>query len=178
MAARHRSGAEHAARNPVRHGWQPLHRRARQPRSQESRAGTASSRRWPAPASPASAETAARREAQLRAPHSIVVDRDGALLICDIGNPARQCRPACPGPIPDQSTPTGQRQAADTPGPRGRSLRALFRGLEEYHRDLAGRRFISWRCAEANAILRIDSATQPCTGCRSGTGYSGDAGRR
>ena len=52
-----------------------------------SRRAPASFPRWPAPASPDFPATAGpRSRAQLRQPHSIAVDREQRLLICDIGN--------------------------------------------------------------------------------------------
>jgi DNA-binding beta-propeller fold protein YncE len=110
--------------------------------------------------------------AQLRQPHSLVVDRDGSLLVCDIGNQRiRRIHPdtgtietyagtGAAGPTPDGAPVNG------TPLNGPRTLALAPNG------DL----YLALR--EGNSILRIDRATQTFhhvagTGA---SGYSGDGG--
>ena len=111
-------------------------------------------------------------KAQLRQPHSIVLDRDGTILICDIGNHRIRRLHLDTGTLETyagtgetQSTPDGA-PVKGTPlnGPR---TMALARNGDLY---LALR--------EGNAILRIDAATQTFHRV-AGTGeqgYGGDGG--
>ena len=114
-AARHRSLAQHAARDPVRRRRASLHRRTRQPRDPQGGrtdgvistfAGTGT------PASPATADRRHRRSCASRTASRWM--RPPRLLICDIGNhrmrrvasrhAARSRRSAAPGdrqPTPD-----------------------------------------------------------------------------
>jgi sugar lactone lactonase YvrE len=111
-------------------------------------------------------------KAQLRQPHSIVLDRDGTILICDIGNQRIRRLHLDTGMIETYAgtgetkpTPDGA-PVAGTPlnGPRTMALAE--------NGDL----YLALR--EGNAILRIKSATQTFqrvagTGA---AGYSGDGG--
>ena len=111
-------------------------------------------------------------KAQLRQPHSIVFDRDGALLICDIGN-QRIRRLRLDTGIIDTFAGTGV--AADTPEgapPRGTPLRGPRTMVLAPDGDL----YLALR--EGNAILRIDARTQTLHRL-AGTGeqgYTGDGG--
>jgi streptogramin lyase len=110
--------------------------------------------------------------AQLRQPHSVVMDRDGSLLICDIGNQRIRRLDLRTGlittyagtgaakPTPEGATVTG------TPLNGPRTLAVAANG------DL----YLALR--EGNAILRIDRKTQTFHHV-AGTGeqgYSGDGG--
>ena len=111
-------------------------------------------------------------QAQLRQPHSVIVDRDGSLLICDIGN--QRIRRLDPG-TGIINTYAGTGEAKPTPdgapvngtpltGPRTLALAA--------NGDL----YLALR--EGNAIFRIDRKTQTLHRI-AGTGkqgYSGDGG--
>src|SRR5262245_54240617 len=111
-------------------------------------------------------------QAQLRQPHSVIVDRDGSLLICDIGN--QRIRRLDPG-TGIINTYAGTGEAKPTPdgapvngtpltGPRTLALAA--------NGDL----YLALR--EGNAILRIDRKTQTLHRI-AGTGkqgYTGDGG--
>jgi len=111
-------------------------------------------------------------KAQLRQPHSIVLDRDGTILICDIGNQRIRRLHLDTGTI-ETYAGTGEAKAtadgapvAGTPlnGPRTMALAP--------NGDL----YLALR--EGNAILRIDAATQTFRRV-AGTGeqgYTGDGG--
>ena len=93
-------------------------------------------------------------KAQLRQPHSIVLDRDGTLLICDIGNQRIRRLHLDTGII---ETYAGTGQAADTPD------QAPVRGTPLHGpRTMAiaadGDLYLALR--EGNTILRIDRRTQ------------------
>jgi streptogramin lyase len=110
--------------------------------------------------------------AQLRQPHSVLIDRDGSLLICDIGNQRIRRLDLRTGIITTyagtgaaQPTPDGA-PVAGTPlnGPRTLALAAN------------GDVYVALR--EGNAIVRIDRKTQTFHHV-AGTGkqgYSGDGG--
>jgi len=111
-------------------------------------------------------------KAQLRQPHSIFFDRDGTLLICDIGNNRiRRWRPDT-GII---ETYAGDGETAATPDGapvRGTPLRAPRTLAMAPNGDL----FIALR--EGNAIYRVDAKTQTLRHI-AGTGeqgYTGDGG--
>ena len=111
-------------------------------------------------------------KAQLRQPHSIVLDRDGTLLICDIGNQRIRRLHLDTGII---ETYAGTGQAADTPDQapvRGTPLRGPRTMAIAADGDL----YLALR--EGNTILRIDRRAQTLHKI-AGTGeqgYAGDGG--
>jgi DNA-binding beta-propeller fold protein YncE len=112
-------------------------------------------------------------KAQLRQPHSIVFDRDGTLLICDIGNQRIRRLHLDTGVI---ETYAGTGQAADTPDGAPVSGTPL-RGPRTMALAPNGDLYLALR--EGNAILRIDARTQTLHRL-AGTGeqgYSGDGAR-
>jgi streptogramin lyase len=108
-------------------------------------------------------------KAQLRQPHSIVFDRDGTLLICDIGNQRIRRLHLDTGII---ETYAGTGQAADTPDGAPVSGTPL-RGPRTMVLGPNGDLYLALR--EGNAILRIDSRTQTLHRL-AGTGEQGYAG--
>jgi len=111
-------------------------------------------------------------QAQLRQPHSVVMDRDGMLLICDIGNHRiRRLDPAT-GII---TTYAGTGEAKPTPD--GAPVAGTpLNGPRTFARAPNGDLYLALR--EGNAIVRIDRATQTLHRV-AGTGeqgYSGDGG--
>jgi DNA-binding beta-propeller fold protein YncE len=109
-------------------------------------------------------------KAQLRQPHSIVFDRDGTLLNCDIGNQRIRRLHLDTGLI---ETYAGTGQAADTPDGAPVSGTPL-RGPRTMALAPNGDLYLALR--EGNAILRIDARTQTLHRL-AGTGeqgYSGD----
>jgi hypothetical protein len=109
-------------------------------------------------------------KAQLRQPHSIVFDRDGTLLICDIGNQRIRRLHLDTGFI---ETYAGTGQAADTPDGAPVSGTPLS-GPRTMALAPNGDLYLALR--EGNAILRIDARTQTLHRL-AGTGeqgYSGD----
>jgi streptogramin lyase len=110
--------------------------------------------------------------AQLRQPHSIVFDRDGSLLICDIGNQRIRRLHLDTGTI---DTYAGTGQAAETPD--GAPVRGTpLRGPRTMAITPNGDLYLALR--EGNAILRIDARTQTLHRI-AGTGeqgYAGDGG--
>jgi sugar lactone lactonase YvrE len=111
-------------------------------------------------------------EAQLRQPHSIAFDRDGTLLICDIGNHRiRRLHPD--SGVIETYAGTGERKPTPDEAPvRGTPLNGP-RTLEPAPN---GDLYLALR--EGNAIFRIDRATQTLHRV-AGTGeagYSGDGG--
>jgi sugar lactone lactonase YvrE len=114
----------------------------------------------------------AATRAQLRQPHSIFFDRDGTLLICDIGNNRiRRLHPDT-GII---ETWAGTGEAAPTP--EGAPVKGTpLRGPRTLALSPAGDLFIALR--EGNAIYRVDAMTQTLHRV-AGTGeqgYAGDGG--
>ncbi len=111
-------------------------------------------------------------QAQLRQPHSIVFDRDGTLLICDIGNQRIRRLHLDTGVI---ETWAGTGVAADTPD--GAPITGTpLRGPRTMAMAANGDLFLALR--EGNAILRIDAATRTLHRV-AGTGeqgYAGDGG--
>ncbi len=110
--------------------------------------------------------------AQLRQPHSIVFDRDGTLLICDIGNQRIRRLHLDTGLI---ETWAGTGVAADTPDGAPLSGTPL-RGPRTMAMASNGDLFLALR--EGNAILRIDATTRTFHRV-AGTGeqgYTGDGG--
>jgi DNA-binding beta-propeller fold protein YncE len=111
--------------------------------------------------------------AQLRQPHGIAFDRDGALLICDIGN-HRIRRVDLRSGIIATFAGTGETAATPDGAPiAGTALRAPRTLAVAPSGDL----YIALR--EGNAIYRLDAATRTFhhiagTGA---TGYAGDGGR-
>jgi DNA-binding beta-propeller fold protein YncE len=110
--------------------------------------------------------------AQLRQPHSIFFDRDGTLLICDIGNNRiRRLHPDT-GII---ETWAGTGEAAPTP--EGAPVKGTpLRGPRTLALSPVGDLFIALR--EGNAIYRVDARTQTLHRV-AGTGeqgYAGDGG--
>lgn len=110
--------------------------------------------------------------AQLRQPHSIVFDRDGSLLICDIGNQRIRRLRLETGTI---ETWAGTGQPAETPD--GAPVAGTpLRGPRTMAMASNGDLYLALR--EGNAILRIDARSQTLhrvagTGER---GYTGDGG--
>jgi sugar lactone lactonase YvrE len=111
-------------------------------------------------------------QAQLRQPHSIVFDRDGTLLICDIGNQRIRRLHLDTGII---ETYAGTGEAAETPDGAPVSGTPL-RGPRTMVMTPTGDLYLALR--EGNAILRIDARTQTLHRI-AGTGkqgYAGDGG--
>ena len=108
-------------------------------------------------------------KAQLRQPHSIVFDRDGTLLICDIGNQRIRRLHLDTGFI---ETYAGTGQAADTPDGAPVSGTPLH-GPRTMALGPNGDLYLALR--EGNAILRIDARTQTLHRL-AGTGEQGYAG--
>jgi sugar lactone lactonase YvrE len=112
------------------------------------------------------------KDAQLRQPHSIAFDRDGALLICDIGN-HRIRRLRLDTGVIDTYSGTGERAAAPDGAPVGG---APLNGPRTMAVAPSGDIYLALR--EGNAIYRIDAKTQTLHRI-AGTGmdgYSGDGG--
>jgi streptogramin lyase len=110
--------------------------------------------------------------AQLRQPHSIAVDSNGHLLICDIGNHRIRRVALSTGAI-DTYGGTGERQ----PTPDGAPVNGTpMNGPRTIAVDADGHLYLALR--EGNAIYRIDQRTDRIhhvagTGVQ---GYSGDGG--
>jgi sugar lactone lactonase YvrE len=119
-----------------------------------------------------SGDGAAATAAQLRQPHSIAFDRDGRLLICDIGN-HRIRRLHLDSGIIDTYAGTGEAK----PTPDGAPVRGTpLNGPRTLEPAPNGDLYLALR--EGNAIFRIDRATQTLRRI-AGTGeagYSGDGG--
>src|SRR5262249_42478648 len=108
-------------------------------------------------------------KAQLRQPHSIVFDRDGTLLICDIGNQRiRRLHPNT-GII---ETFAGTGEAKPTPDGAGVNGTPL-NGPRTLALDANGDLYVALR--EGNAIYRIEAATGTLHHV-AGTGEQGYAG--
>jgi len=111
-------------------------------------------------------------KAQFRQPHSIIRDRDGSLLICDIGN-RRIRRLHVDRGIIETYAGTGESK----PTPEGAPVRGTpLNGPRTLALAPSGDLYLALR--EGNAIYRIDAKTQTLhrlagTG---ETGYSGDGG--
>jgi len=111
-------------------------------------------------------------KAQLRQPHSIVFDRDGALLICDIGN-HRIRRVRLDTGVIDTYAGTGD--AAATPD--GAPLAGTpLRGPRTMALAANGDLYLALR--EGNAIYRIDAALRTLHHVAGSgeSGYAGDGG--
>ena len=110
--------------------------------------------------------------AQLRQPHSLVFDRDGGLLVCDIGN-QRIRRISLDTGIIETYAGTGEAK----PTPEGAAVNGTpLNGPRTFAMAPNGDLYLALR--EGNAILRIDRATQTFHRV-AGTGeqgYSGDGG--
>ena len=110
--------------------------------------------------------------AQLRQPHSLVFDRDGRLLVCDIGN-QRIRRISLDTGIIETYAGTGEAK----PTPEGAAVNGTpLNGPRTFAMAPNGDLYLALR--EGNAILRIDRATQTFHRV-AGTGeqgYSGDGG--
>jgi streptogramin lyase len=108
-------------------------------------------------------------KAQLRQPHSIVFDRDGTLLICDIGNHRVRRLHLDTGAI---ETYAGIGEAAATPD--GAPVRGTpLKGPRTMALAPNGDLYLALR--EGNAIYRIDAVSQTLHHI-AGTGESGYAG--
>ena len=110
--------------------------------------------------------------AQLRQPHSIVFDRDGTLLICDIGNQRIRRLHLDTGVI---ETWAGTGVAGDTPEGAPVSGTPL-RGPRTMAMAANGDLYLALR--EGNAVIRVDAKTQTLHRI-AGTGeqgYAGDGG--
>jgi DNA-binding beta-propeller fold protein YncE len=110
--------------------------------------------------------------AQLRQPHSLVFDRDGTLLVCDIGN-QRIRRIHLDTGIIETYAGTGEAK----PTPDGAPVQGTpLNGPRTFAMAENGDLYLSLR--EGNAILRIDRATQTFhhVGGTGEQGYSGDGG--
>jgi streptogramin lyase len=110
--------------------------------------------------------------AQLRQPHSLVFDRDGSLLICDIGN-QRIRRIRLDTGIIETYAGTGEK----SPTPDGAPVKGTpLNGPRTFAMAPNGDLYVALR--EGNAIVRIDRATETFHRV-AGTGeqgYSGDGG--
>src|ERR1700733_2706721 len=110
--------------------------------------------------------------AQLRQPHSLVFDRDGTLLVCDIGN-QRIRRIHLDTGIIETYAGTGEAK----PTPDGAAVNGTpLNGPRTFAMAPNGDLYLALR--EGNAILRIDRASQTFHRV-AGTGeqgYSGDGG--
>jgi len=114
------------------------------------------------------------REAQLRQPHSIVLDSEGSLLICDIGN-QRIRRLRLDTGIIETYAGTGEPKAP--PPPEGAPLRGTgLNGPRTMAMAPDGDLFLALR--EGNAIYRISArtATLHRVAGTGDQGYSGDGG--
>lgn len=111
-------------------------------------------------------------KAQLRQPHSIIFDRDGSLLICDIGN-HRIRRLRLNTGIIETYAGTGEPK----PTPEGAPVAGTpLRGPRTFASAPNGDLYLALR--EGNAVYRIDAKTQALHRV-AGTGeqgYSGDGG--
>jgi len=110
--------------------------------------------------------------AQLRQPHSLVFDRDGTLLVCDIGN-QRIRRIHLDTGIIETYAGTGEAK----PTPDGAPVKGTpLNGPRTFAMARNGDLYLALR--EGNAILRIDRATQTFhhVGGTGEQGYSGDGG--
>jgi sugar lactone lactonase YvrE len=119
-----------------------------------------------------SGDGAAAIQAQLRQPHSIVFDRDGTLLICDIGN-HRIRRLHLDSGVIETYAGTGEAKPTPDDAPvRGTPLNGPRTLAPAPNGDL----YLALR--EGNAILRIDQKTQTLhrVAGTGESGYSGDGG--
>jgi sugar lactone lactonase YvrE len=111
-------------------------------------------------------------KAQLRQPHSLLFDRDGSLLVCDIGN-QRIRRLHLDTGIIETYAGTGDAK----PTPDGAAVKGTpLNGPRTFAMAPNGDLYLALR--EGNAILRIDRATETFHRV-AGTGeqgYSGDGG--
>jgi sugar lactone lactonase YvrE len=110
--------------------------------------------------------------AQLRQPHSIVLDRDGTILICDIGNQRIRRLHLDTGTIETYAGSGEAKPTADGAPVAGTPLNGPRTMALAPNGDL----YLALR--EGNAILRIDAATQTFRRV-AGTGeqgYAGDGG--
>jgi streptogramin lyase len=108
-------------------------------------------------------------KAQLRQPHSIVLDRNGSILICDIGN-HRIRRLHLDTGIIETYAGTGEAK----PTPEGAPVReAPLNGPRTMALAASGDLYLALR--EGNAIYRIDARTQTLHKV-AGTGESGFSG--
>jgi DNA-binding beta-propeller fold protein YncE len=111
-------------------------------------------------------------KAQLRQPHSIIFDRNGDLLICDIGN-QRIRRLQLDTGIIETYAGTGEAK----PTPEGSAVTGTpLKGPRTMAAAPNGDLYLALR--EGNAIYRIDAATQTLhrVAGTGGQGYSGDGG--
>ena len=119
-----------------------------------------------------SGDGGAASQAQLRQPHSIAIDRDGRLLVCDVGNHRIRAVNLAAGTI-ETIGGTGER----LPTPDGAQLHGTpLNGPRTMVVDRDGSIYLALR--EGNAIYRITPA-QPTLHHLAGTGeqgYSGDGG--
>jgi streptogramin lyase len=110
--------------------------------------------------------------AQLRQPHSIVLDRDGTILICDIGNQRIRRLHLDTGTIETYAGTGEAKPTADGAPVAGTPLNGPRTLALAPNGDL----YLALR--EGNAVLRIDAATQTFRRV-AGTGeqgYAGDGG--
>jgi sugar lactone lactonase YvrE len=111
-------------------------------------------------------------KAQLRQPHSLVFDRDGSLLVCDIGN-QRIRRIHLDTGIIETYAGTGEAK----PTPDGAAVKGTpLNGPRTLAMARNGDVYLALR--EGNAIFRIDRATETLhrVGGTGEQGYSGDGG--
>ncbi|HYO81764.1 MAG TPA: SMP-30/gluconolactonase/LRE family protein [Bryobacteraceae bacterium] len=111
-------------------------------------------------------------QAQLRQPHSVVFDREGRLLICDIGN-HRVRRVDLKTGIIETWLGTGERK----PTPDGANISGTpFNGPRAIDLDRAGNLYLALR--EGNALYRIDAKTGQITHIAGNRkkGLTGDGG--
>ena len=118
-----------------------------------------------------SGDTGPSAQAQLRQPHSIVLDRSDNLYICDIGNNRIRRRDAASGTI---TTFAGNGETADTPDEA--PLTAPLRGPRSIDIGPDGTMYLILR--EGNKVFSLDPARKVLkriagTGAK---GYGGDGG--
>jgi len=112
-------------------------------------------------------------QAQLRQPHSIVVDADNGLLICDIGNQRIRRVDLATGVI---ATWAGTGAAQPTPDGAPRTGTPL-QGPRTFAFAPDGTLYLALR--EGNAVLKLDRASDTWTriaGAGGRNGYAGDGG--
>jgi sugar lactone lactonase YvrE len=111
-------------------------------------------------------------QAQLRQPHCVIRDRDGSLLICDIGNHRIRRLHVDTGIIETWAGTGEQKPVADGAVAKDAALNGPRTLVQAPNGDL----YLALR--EGNAIYRIDAATQRMTKIAGTgeTGYSGDGG--
>lgn len=112
-------------------------------------------------------------EAQFRQPHSIAVDRNNGLLICDIGNQRIRRVDLATGRI-DTWAGTGAAEPTPDGAPR---VGSPLQGPRTFAFSPDGTLYLALR--EGNAVLKLDTAADTWTriaGAGGRNGYTGDGG--